>query len=284
MSSENRHKLNLLITQWPLGTLMTHAMLQEKGIYQQLVNKYTKSGWLEPIARGVFKRAGDTVDWTGALALLQTQLHLSVHLAGKTALEFSGIQHFFHLGGGGVIWLFGKPGENLPKWFLGGNTWDRWNRKIKYITPKLFDDASLGLTEQQIGRHISTDSVTQKHPSQYKIVVSSIERAVLEMLYLIPREQSLVEAKYLMEGLMTLRPNLMQALLEQCRSIKAKRLFLFLADFCNLPCLMHMDLSSVNLGKGKRVIGAGGHYVPKYRISIPTDFVATFKEEFERNE
>ena len=269
MTGLNRHKLNSLLKKWPSGTAMSLHELKKRGIYQQLASYYVRSGWLETIGSGVFKQAGDTVDWTGALALLQTQLNLSIHVAGKTALELSGVQHFFHLGGGGVIWLFGKQGEKLPKWFIGGDTGDKWNRKVKYIAFKLFDDENLGLTNQPIGQHISTGSVIQKHPSEYKIVISSIERAVLEMLYLIPKEQTLIEAKYLMEGLMTLRPNLIRALLEQCRSIKVKRLFLFLADFCNLPCLKHMDLSSINLGKGKRVIGSGGHYIPKYQISIP---------------
>ncbi len=36
-----------------------------------------------------------------------------------------------------------------------------------------------------------------------------------------------------MEGLTTLRPRLIQSLLEQCRSVKVKRLFTVLAEACN---------------------------------------------------
>jgi len=60
-------------------------------------------------------------------------------------------------------------------------------------------------------------------------------------------------------------------------------LFLFLADFCNLPCFKQLDLKKINLGKGKRCIGTGGRYIAKYLISIPENFVNTFLEEFEDN-
>ena len=101
------------------------------------------------------------------------------------------------------------------------------------------------------------------------------------MLYLVPSQQTLIESKYLIEGLMTLRPDLLQLLLTQCQSVKVKRLFLFLANLCRLPCLEHLDLSKVDLGKGKRMIGEGGHYVPKYQLSVSKNFADTFKEEIE---
>ncbi|MBA2654866.1 MAG: type IV toxin-antitoxin system AbiEi family antitoxin domain-containing protein [Gammaproteobacteria bacterium] len=61
----------------------------------------------------------------------------------------------------------------------------------------------------------------------------------------------------------------MQELLEKCTSIKVKRLFLFFADTNQLPCFKYLDLTALNLGKGKRVIGNGGMFVPKYQLSVP---------------
>lgn len=281
MTSGKRNILNQLLKQWPQGAVLVCSKLREYGISQQLLSYYVKSNWLRKIGQGAFIRAGDKVDWTGALYAIQTQLCMKVYVGGKTALEFSGIQHFFHLGSGGVVWLFGQKGEKLPRWFCDDNKLHRWNVKIKYITSTLFKDQQLGLQQREIGRHIITNSVVSKHLSDYSIVISSIERAILELLYLIPSEQSLEEAKYLMEGLMTMRPDLLQKLLENCNSIKTKRLFIFLADFCRLPCLAHLDLSKINLGNGKRVIGKGGYYIAKYQLSIPKNFVNTFKEEFE---
>jgi Transcriptional regulator, AbiEi antitoxin, Type IV TA system len=58
---------------------------------------------------------------------------------------------------------------------------------------------------------------------------------VLEMLHLAPREFDIVEAAHIFEGLVTLRPTLMQSLLDACGSIKVKRLFLYLAERAGLP-------------------------------------------------
>lgn len=284
MTGEKRNILNRLLATWPRGTVMLSAKLKELGVSQQLLSHYVKFGWLKKIGRGAFVKSGDQVDWVDALYAIQTQTNLSVYVAGKTALELSGIQHFFHLGGGGVVWLFAGKGERLPRWFFVDDTWKKWNRKIEYIALRLFADNMVGIELRKISAHIITGSVTQKHLSDYAIKVSSVERAILEVLYLVPSKQTLEEAKYLMEGLMTLRPKLLQQLLEQCFSVKVKRLFVFLADLCNLPCLQHLDLSKIYFGKGKRVIGDGGYYIPKYQLSIPKNFVNTFKEEFEHYE
>lgn len=284
MTSERRNILNRLLAVWPHGTVMLSMQLKKLGVSQQLLSHYVKSGWLKKIGRGAFVKSGDEVNWVGALYAIQTQANLLVHVAGKTALEFSGMQHFFHLGSGGVVWLFGKKGEKLPKWFFVGDAWGKWNRKIEYITPKLFVDNKIGIESRSIGVHIITDNVMKKDSSDYTIKMSSIERAILEVLYLVPFKQTLEEAKYLMEGLMTLRPKLLQRLLEQCFSVKTKRLFVFLADLCNLPCLKYLDLSKIYFGKGKRVIGEGGYYIPKYQLSIPKNFVNFFKEEFKHGD
>ena len=63
-------------------------------------------------------------------------------------------------------------------------------------------------------------------------MISSPELAAMEMLYLIPNEQSFDEALKITEGLTTLRPQLVQSLLEECNSVKVKRLFLFMSEKC----------------------------------------------------
>jgi hypothetical protein len=72
-----------------------------------------------------------------------------------------------------------------------------------------------------------------------------------------------------MEKLRSLRPHLIQQLLEYCNSIKVKRLFLYLAELHNQNWFHSLDLSKVELGKGKRQITSCGHYVPKYKLSLP---------------
>ena len=73
------------------------------------------------------------------------------------------------------------------------------------------------------------------------IVLSCAELAILEVLLLVPKEQDFTEASQLMEGLPYLRPSKVQSLLEKCTSIKAKRLYLYLATKYN-----HDWLKSLN--------------------------------------
>jgi hypothetical protein len=266
VSSQHRTKLNRLLKNWPKGGIIVSSYLKHFEISRQLVARYVKSQWLQSIGNGSFIKSGETVDWIGGVYALQSQMKLRVHVGGKNALRLLGIQHFLNLGTSKTVWLFGQRGEKLPKWFLESVRWDKSGSKINYITPVLFSDNKVGLEKY----YITTD---------YVVTISSAERALLELLYLVPSEQTLEEAKYIMEGLVTLRPNLLQKLLEQCRVIKVKRLFIFLADLCQLPCLEHLNLSTIDLGEGKRVIGEGGYYISKYQLSLSQNFVNTFQEE-----
>ena len=94
------------------------------------------------------------------------------------------------------------------------------------------------------------------------------ERAVLEVIYDIPDQQSLDEAHYLIEGLTSLRPSLLQPLLEGCRSVKVKRLFLYMAEVHNHAWLRHINESGIDLGSGKREIVKGGKLNEKYNIVV----------------
>jgi hypothetical protein len=91
----------------------------------------------------------------------------------------------------------------------------------------------------------------------------------MEVMYNIPRDASFEEAALLMEGLTTLRPRMLQGLLEQCRSVKVKRLFMYLAEDCNHAWVKKLDVSKVDFGKGKRMIVKGGRFNSKYNITVP---------------
>jgi hypothetical protein len=74
-----------------------------------------------------------------------------------------------------------------------------------------------------------------------------------------------------MGNLVTLRPDTVQGLLEACHSVKVKRLFLYMAESQEHSWLARVNLSKVDLGKGKRVIIPHGRYDQKYRITVPVD-------------
>jgi len=53
---------------------------------------------------------------------------------------------------------------------------------------------------------------------------------------------------------------------------------MLLAESCDHAWLEQLDLSQVNFGKGKRMIGEGGHFNSKYQISVP-DRQAIYESE-----
>ena len=79
------------------------------------------------------------------------------------------------------------------------------------------------------------------------------------------------EADALMQAMTTLRPQRGGLLLRHCRSIKAKRLFLALADRHRHAWLAHVSLEDVDLGRGKRALAPGGRLHPTYQLTLPGD-------------
>ena len=101
--------------------------------------------------------------------------------------------------------------------------------------------------------------------------IAAPERAAMEMLHLVPGKVGFDEAFLIMENLATLRSEVVQRLLVMCRSIKVKRLFMFMAEKHGHSWVSELDISRLDLGKGKRMIVPKGCFDTKYRITIPRD-------------
>jgi Transcriptional regulator, AbiEi antitoxin, Type IV TA system/Transcriptional regulator, AbiEi antitoxin N-terminal domain len=252
MAGSAGSKINQLLKAWPSGTVAVLPWLEKHGAYQQLVHEYEKSTWVQRVGRGAYAKAGDKVEWTGGLHAIQEQLGLPIHAGGKTALQMQGYAHFLPMGRGVTVLLFGPPGLKLPTWFRQY----RWGVKLRYTATNLFPgETNQGLTKRDLG--------------SYSVTVSTPERGIMEVLYGVPDEESYEEAKLLMEGLTTLRPQLVQALLKQCASVKVKRLFMVLAESSQHAWVKKLDLSKVDFGKGKRMLVKGGRLDSKYNITVP---------------
>lgn len=243
-------KINQLLQHWPQGTVATTRWLKEQGVSYSLQARYKKSGWIEPLGSGAFYRKGSPLTWQGGVYALQTQLGLPVHIGGRTALALQGSTHYmrFH----DRVQLF-CPGKTLlPKWFLS----TQWNEETIIYRSNFLPDSLA--TRRQEG-------------ANFALTTSSRERAIFECLYLAPGAMDLVECYHLMEGLVTLRPKLVQLLLESCSSIKVKRLFLYMATRANHDWLNHVNLKKVSLGKGKRSLVKSGVYNSHYQITLPQE-------------
>jgi hypothetical protein len=244
-------RLNSLLSGWPNGVIYTTSWLNKQGITNSLSKHYCDKKWIVSKGRGAFAKFGDNVDWQGGLWAIQEQLGKNIHVGAKTALLILGYGHYLPFGQETVT-LFGLRDVALPSWFKEYNK----NIKIKYFTPNLFGKTPLiGLTKRDYG--------------SFSIKISSAERAILEVLYLIPHEQPFEESCLLMEGLTTLRPAIVQQLLESCTSFKIKRLFMSMSEYLNLPVVDSLNMDLIDLGLGKSEIGKGGKINHKYQIIIP---------------
>jgi hypothetical protein len=69
----------------------------------------------------------------------------------------------------------------------------------------------------------------------------------------------------------SLSPRRLQPLLEACRSVKVKRLFIFFSNRHSHAWLKRLDRKAINLGTGKRMLVKGGRLDPATQITVPED-------------
>jgi len=251
MATKGKTKINRLITQWKVGTPWSTSSLAASGFSRDLLVKYKNSGWLEPFGRGAYIRSDDKVDWLGALYALQNHLSLPVHAGGKTALELKGYAHYLPAGQRRV-YLYGPRGLILPAWFKG----ERFGVQFVVTRTNLFPvDCREGFTDFK--------------ERDFSVRIAAPERAAMEMLHLVPRGVGFDEAQLIMENLVALRPDVVQQLLEACRSKKVKRLFLYMAETKGHAWVSRLETAKVDLGKGKRMIVPHGRLDKKYQITVP---------------
>jgi len=236
----------------PKGTAVTTARLNDFGVYPQLARKYVDNGWLIRLGQGAFARAGERVEWQGGLYALQSQLGMTVHVGSRTALEMQGRSHYVPLRRDVPVMLISDGREHLPSWFMR----HKWAVQIEHHCLSLFD-------------RIPAEAVTNDDCGGFGVMMSSAERAILEVMHLVAGNDEFEHAQMLMEGLTTLRPAVAQALLESCRSVKAKRLFLWSAESASHGWADRIEASRIDLGKGKRQLYRGGVLHPKYQITVP---------------
>ena len=243
-------KINQRLLAAPHGAVLTAAWLRRSGISNKLSDYYVRAGWLHRLGDGAFTVLPETPDWLGAIAGLQ-QKTKCIHPGGLTALELAGLAHFLSPGDAQPLYFFGRQSDRLPKWLKNLP----WFPRVKYVRTN-FLPPNLALREHRQGDLV--------------VAVSTPERAALEFLHILtPDAASYEHASLVFEGLGTLRPSVVQKLLEACASIKVKRLFLHLAEKHGHGWFDQLRLSKIQLGSGKRLFVADGALDPKYLITIP---------------
>jgi hypothetical protein len=274
MDRQNVSKLNQLEKLLPEGLLVDAAWLKERGYYGQLRAQYVAHGWLTQPARRVYSRPRGEFKWEQVVISLQSLLALPLAVGGRTALELQGYAHFLPQQQREVH-LYGR--QSLPSWLRDLPLSARF---VFHQSRRLFpnDPPTRGATRLEPPTHqegAEADSLrsglTLQHWGHWSwpLALSTPERALLELLDEVPGRESFDHVDKLMSGLLTLRPLQLQPLLEDCKSVKVKRLFFFFADRHDLAWLRHLDRKRVNLGKGKRMLVRGGRLDPVYQITVP---------------
>ena len=264
MSEQKTNYINRLLTSLDDTTLVSSRWLRAHGYSTSLVARYVASGWLESPARGVYLRKGGRLQWQSVVRSLQSREGLSLYVGGRFAMALHGYEHYLRLGEAPVVTLYGP--DRPPGWvarlplearfeFCGGAPFD-------LALPDLTVNTSeRDLSVQGLGRLAELDG----------IVCSSPERAMLELCDRPPDAALVYEADALMQAMATLRPARVGLLLRHCRSVKAKRLFLALAERHGHAWVPHVPLDGVDLGSGKRSLVSGGRLHPTYQITLPGD-------------
>jgi len=254
MSTSKERKLTRFLNLHTPGTVCLASRLEEIGISRDLQKRYRRSGWLESVGKGAFKRPAEDVSWQGGLYALQSQAKLPIHAGAMTALTLQGLAHYARTGSA-TLDLFSPPKTILPAWFKNHD----WKHRIRHVRTSMLT-TSLGFTDHR--------------ETTFGIRISAPERAMLECLYLSPDEMDLVECFHVMEGLANLRPKLVQELLQACSSVKSKRLFLYLAEKANHQWRPLIDTAHIDVGEGHRRLVRDGTYVAKYQLTVPDSLAA----------
>lgn len=274
-----KSKLNSLQTLLPEGLLAPTSWLEARGYSRSLLAGYTKRGWLESPARGVYRRPGSSLDWKHVVATLQQQAvgerKPLLHVGGLTAFEHRGRAHYVPLGKNQRLLLYG-PGS-LPAWVKAVPLAEKFAVRpdAMFASIRVWRDPDRRLVDEK-GNALNEDALTERGfmevpfgRDEWKLVYAMEERAMLEMVNEVPRRETLDHADLIMQGRVSLRPAVVTRLLAVCASVKAKRLFLALAERHEHAWLKHLDWSAFNWGSGKRRLFAGEPMHPKYQISWP---------------
>ncbi len=244
----------------PDGQIVNRKWLYSHWAERSLVDYYLRSGKLVPVARGVYRRPGPDLKWEQVVYSLQ-KMKYDVRVGADTALELQGYGHYVSFNGQKSITLVGTL--KAPAWINEVDKDITYNSYVEKCFTSLPENST---TYKEVGHW------------DWNIEISTVELALFELLSQLKSEADFLEADKYFESATTLRPNLVNELLQTCTEIKTKRLFMWFADRHNHHWFKSINSDSINLGKGKRMIVKGGSLDTKYLITVPKEM--TDDEQF----
>jgi transcriptional regulator with AbiEi antitoxin domain of type IV toxin-antitoxin system len=230
VATTTESKLNTLYTRLNAGSPVTSAQLARLGISADLAVHYARAGWLKRLARGVYCRPGEALSLPQSLLVLQHKI-AGLHVGGKSALEWYGVTDY--VSQQAVLHLYGLVTARLPDWFVQ-------NFPGEYHRKRLFNETPDEMPG--VGRFENRDGAT---------LVSTPERAILEVLGEVGVRHPLQEAREIVEGIFSLRAEVLMDLLKLCTSVKTVRLCLWLGQELSLPWAAQLEATVLPKGSGR---------------------------------
>ena len=185
-------------------------------------------------------------------------------VGGISALELQNLSHYLRLSNRRLFHLYGT--DSLPAWV---NTINENVRFQKHSLGDLLGHAATANLKRQLNQHTK---IFNWRDTKEGLIISTPERAILEVLNEVPGKISFEHAGELMQGLNTLSPRALQQLLEICDNVKVRRLFFYYAERQNHSWLVKINKDTIDMGSGNRVIVKGGKLNKKYKITVPETY------------
>ena len=127
MSTNNEIKLKKLLDLHVPGTIILASWLDANGFSHDLQQRYRRSGWLQSVGVGAFKRPNENFTWQGAIYSFQKQ-GKSISYRSLSSLSLLGFSHYIRTEPESV-YLFSDLKATLPSWFKNYS----WKEPINHI-------------------------------------------------------------------------------------------------------------------------------------------------------
>ncbi|PCI19679.1 MAG: hypothetical protein COB62_05305 [Piscirickettsiaceae bacterium] len=240
----------------PYNLVATRRWLTSKGMTRHAIDNSLKSNRLKPLAVGVYARLETPLSWQSIVCSLQSMADHPIYVGGLTALDQQGLAQYLSATPVKTIHLY-SDGKR-PAWLdkIEGNVRFIWHGTKTLWAEGLFSVESFS---REVGWQQGLPALKASCP----------EKAFLEMMVDVPNTVSFDHANEIMQGMTSLSPNKLESLLKNCKSIKAKRLFLWFAEKQRYAWFNKLDLADIDLGAGNRVIAKRGKLDKKYLITVP---------------
>ena len=252
----NKLTLNKMLRELlPIGAVATKSWLKTHGVPLHRIDNLVKSGQVDLVANGVYKRPDTILSWEGIVSSLQAMNH-QIYLGGLSSLEQHGFGHYLSLSETREVNLYSS--DRFPSW-------------VKRVLPKmrLVLHSSKRILWVDADKKLLYKKLSSALRPSIQFHASSAELAYLEALAEIPSRLSFEHADNLMAGLTRLSPKRIDAALRACRSVKVKRLFFWFSHRHNHPWQKKVNYENYDLGSGKRVIEKKGALDKEFLITVP---------------